>query len=112
MREWIVAARLTAGPVFRAIDRWANISANGPIDSLVPLLRNILQEAGVMRLSCTVPLAAPRLCQLGNCEWWDLRTLMEHVGWKNAQSAMRYIDQEDPFNQRRIEQNLYPLYSK
>ena len=43
---------------------------------------------------------------------WDLRTLMEHVGWKNAQSAMRYIDREDPFNQRRIEQNLYPLYSK
>ncbi len=37
---------------------------------------------------------------------------MEHVGWKNAQSAMRYIDREDPFNQRRIEQNLYPLYSK
>jgi integrase len=43
---------------------------------------------------------------------WDLKTLMEHVGWKNAQSAMRYIDREDPFNQRRIEQNLYPLYSK
>ena len=45
-QEWIAAARLTAGPVFRAIDRWANISANGlNIDSLVPLLRNILQEA-------------------------------------------------------------------
>ena len=37
---------------------------------------------------------------------------MEHVGLKNAQSAMRYIDSEDPFNQRRIVQNLHPPESK
>jgi len=43
---------------------------------------------------------------------WDLKTLMEHVGWKNAQSAIRYIDSEDPFNRHRIEQNLRPPESK
>ena len=112
--EWIVAARLTAGPVFRAIDRWGNISDNGlNIDSLVPLLRNILQEAGVD----APELYSAHSLRRGFASWatangWDLKTLMEHVGWKNAQSAMRYIDREDPFNQRRIEQNLYPLYSK
>ena len=112
--EWIAAARLTAGPVFRAIDRWGNIRANGlNIDSLVPLLRNILQEAGVD----APELYSAHSLRRGFASWatangWDLKTLMEHVGWKNAQSAMRYIDREDPFNQRRIEQNLHPPDSK
>ena len=28
---------------------------------------------------------------------WDLKTLMEYVGWKDVKSAMRYIDVADPF---------------
>ncbi|MGH8852806.1 MAG: site-specific integrase [Telluria sp.] len=106
--DWIVAARLDAGPVFRSVDRWGNISeASLHIDSLVPLLRGILHSAAV---------AAPELysahsLRRGFAGWatangWDLKTLMEHVGWKNAQSAMRYIDSDDPFNQRRIEESF------
>jgi len=82
--EWIAAARLTAGPVFRAIDRWGNISDNGlNIDSLVPLLRNILQEAGVD----APELYSAHSLRRGFASWatangWDLKTLMEHVGWK------------------------------
>jgi hypothetical protein len=28
---------------------------------------------------------------------WNLKTLMEYVGWTDAKSAMRYIDTIDPF---------------
>nr|GEU29187.1 hypothetical protein [Tanacetum cinerariifolium] len=104
-QDWIAAARLDAGPVFGSVDRWGNIGdAALHIDSLVPMLRGILNGAAV---------AAPELysahsLRRGFASWaaangWDLKTLMEHVGWKNAQSAMRYIDSADPFNQRRIE---------
>lgn len=31
---------------------------------------------------------------------------MEYVGWKSAQTAMRYIDTPDRFAQQRIEQDL------
>jgi integrase len=37
---------------------------------------------------------------------WDLKTLMEYVGWKNVQSAMRYVEAADPFAKRRIERAL------
>ncbi|MFZ6778039.1 tyrosine-type recombinase/integrase [Undibacterium sp. Ji83W] len=26
---------------------------------------------------------------------WDLRTLVKYVGWKNVQTAMRYVDAKD-----------------
>jgi hypothetical protein len=61
----------------------------------VPLLRNILQEAGVAPELYSATRCAAAL-PVGQLRMVDLRTLMEHVGWKNAQSAMRYIDQEDP----------------
>lgn len=107
-QEWTIAAGLHSGPAFRAIDRWGHVSeAALHIDSLVPLLRSTLGNAGV---------SAPQLysahsLRRGFASWasangWDLRVLMEHVGWKNAQSAMRYIDSDDPFNQQRIERTL------
>jgi integrase len=32
---------------------------------------------------------------------WDLKTLMEYVGWRDVQSAMRYMESADPFAQMR-----------
>ncbi len=34
---------------------------------------------------------------------------MEYVGWRDMQSAMRYIDGTDPFAQQRIEASLPPI---
>lgn len=106
--DWTHAAGLDHGPVFRRIDRWGKVGADPlQVDSLLPLLRRIIHEAGV---------AAPELysthsLRRGFASWaastgWDLQTLMAHVGWKSAQSAMRYIDRDDPFNQQRIEKAL------
>lgn len=112
--EWVTAAASPAGPVFRAIDRWGNIRPTGlNIDSLVPLLRTILHDAGVDAPA----LYSAHSLRRGFASWatangWDLKTLMEHVGWKNAQSALRYIDREDSFNRIRIEQNLHHLDTK
>jgi integrase len=106
--DWIAAARLDSGPVFRPIDRWGHLG-NGPlhVDSLVPLLRGILQDAGVE----ATELYSAHSLRRGFASWatangWDLKTLMEHIGWKNAQSAMRYIDTDDPFNRQRIERSI------
>ena len=32
--------------------------------------------------------------------------LMEYVGWKNINSAMRYLESNDPFNKQYIESKL------
>jgi integrase len=73
------------------------------------LLRAIMHDAGVSDPG----LYSAHSLRRGFASWatdngWDLRTLMEHVGWKNVQTAMRYIDSDDPFNQQRIEQALPP----
>ncbi len=105
---WVKLAQLAEGPVFRGIDRWGHIGAAGlHINSLVPLLRSMFDAAGV-------PFAeeySGHSLRRGFANWatsngWDLKTLMEYVGWRDVQSAMRYIDSDDPFKRHRIEQAL------
>jgi site-specific recombinase XerD len=96
---WIALADLQEGPVFRAVDRWGNVRADGlHINSLVPLLRTLFHTAGI-------PLAhqySSHSLRRGFASWatsngWDLKTLMAYVGWRDVHSAMRYMDAADPF---------------
>jgi integrase len=102
---WVNAAQVTAGLVFRAIDRWGHISDVAlHADSLVPLLRSILVETGIV----SADLYSGHSLRRGFANWatsngWDLKTLMEYVGWKNVQSAMRYVNAADPFADQRRE---------
>lgn len=96
---WIDLAQLSAGPVFRGIDRWGHVGDKSlHINSLVPLLRTLFGAAGI-------PLAfqySGHSLRRGFANWasangWDLKTLMEYVGWRDVQSAMRYVEAADPF---------------
>lgn len=106
--DWISATQITSGPVYRAIDRWGHVASDGlHPDSLVPLLRQILKDAGIG----AAELYSGHSLRRGFANWasangWDLKTLMEYVGWKNVHSAMRYLDAADPFSRRRIERTL------
>lgn len=97
--DWVELVQMREGPVFRSIDRWGHVSEQGlHINSLVPLLRTLFEHAGL-------PMAAAyssHSLRRGFANWatsngWDVKTLMEYVGWKDVQSAMRYIDSADPF---------------
>jgi integrase len=106
--DWTAAAGLDQGPVFRRIDRWGQVGNDAlHVDSLLPLLRRVLRDSGVD----APELYSTHSLRRGFASWaaangWDLKTLMEHVGWKSAQSAMRYIERDDPFNRQRIERTL------
>ncbi|TFW31753.1 site-specific integrase [Massilia horti] len=105
---WITAAQLTQGPAYRGIDRWGHVSDRGlHSDSVIPLLRAMLGEAAIPDADCYSAHSLRR----GFASWatsngWDLKTLMEYVGWKNVQSAIRYIDAGDPFARHRIESQI------
>ena len=102
---WIELAGLKSGAVFRAIDRWGHVGENGlHINSLVPLLRSLFSDAS---LAWATQYSGHSL-RRGFANWavsngWDIKTLMEYIGWKNVQSAMRYVDSADPFAKQRIE---------
>ena len=105
---WIELASITGGPAFRSVDRWGHLGNEGlHADSLIPLLRSLFTDAGI-----DSPLKySGHSLRRGFANWaaangWDLKTLMEYVGWKNVQSAMRYVEGADPFVRRRIESAL------
>lgn len=108
---WVESAHLTTGPVFRAVDRWGHVRHDGlHPDSLAPLLRTILADAGIVSAN----LYSGHSLRRGFANWatsngWDLKALMEYVGWKNVQSALRYVEGADPFAKRRIERAMPPV---
>ncbi|MCM1959074.1 tyrosine-type recombinase/integrase [Acinetobacter modestus] len=95
--DWLEVSELTSGTVFRSINRWGKTSTNAlHIDSLIPLIRNIFMEAEIEFAELYSAHSLRRgFAQWANSNGWDIKTLMEYVGWKNLNSAIRYINVEN-----------------
>ncbi|MFT3931055.1 MAG: site-specific integrase [Spongiibacteraceae bacterium] len=108
--QWIALSELSEGPVFRRIDRWGNIGDEGlHPNSFIPLLRELFRIAGIDDPTSYSSHSLRRgFATWANANGWDIKTLMEYVGWKDVQSAMRYIDVGDAFVRQRIEQAILP----
>ncbi|MGA4321448.1 site-specific integrase [Ectopseudomonas hydrolytica] len=91
--DWISVAGIARGPVFRSIDRWGHLGEEGlHPNSVVPLLRAVLQAAGLPG-----ELYSSHSLRRGFATWatrnsWDLKALMQYVGWSDGQSALRYVE--------------------
>ena len=108
MREWITAATLKRGPVFRSVNQWGQIGqrALNP-NSFVPLLRKLFANAGISSPDAYSGHSLRRgFAGWANANGWDIKALMEYVGWKDVRSAMRYVEGSDPFRKLRIEAGL------
>lgn len=103
---WVELAGLTDGAVFRGINRWGQVSAQGlHMNSLVPLLRSLFASAGITFAAQYSGHSLRRgFAQWATANGWDIKTLMEYVGWKNVQSALRYVEGSDPFARHRIDE--------
>ncbi|TAM35980.1 MAG: Tn3 family resolvase [Burkholderiaceae bacterium] len=108
---WINLAGLTEGPVFRKIDRWGHVAEEGlHANSLIALLRSLLSEAGVVAPEDYSSHSMRRgFAGWARASGWDIKELMEYVGWKDVKSAMRYLDASDSSLQARFEQGLAAL---
>jgi len=106
--DWVNLAQLKEGPVFARIDRWGNVG-DGALrpGSLVPVLRGRFRAAGIAAPEQYSGHSLRRgFATWANANDWDVKDLMEYVGWKDVRSAMRYIDRADSFAQHRIESGL------
>lgn len=97
--DWVSLAGLTEGPVFRGINRWGGVSEVGlHINSLLKLMRSVFTQVGLEESGAFSSHSLRRgFAGWANANGWDVKTLMEYVGWKDVKSAMRYIDGADPF---------------
>ncbi|MBV6808023.1 tyrosine-type recombinase/integrase [Xanthomonas euvesicatoria] len=106
---WVAATALHEGPLFRAVNQWGGIAAPLHPNSLVHLLRRIFREAGLSSPDDYSGHSLRRgFAGWANANGWDVKALMEYVGWRDVHSAMRYLDGADPFARRRIEASLSP----
>ncbi|MCG7132071.1 tyrosine-type recombinase/integrase, partial [Pseudomonas aeruginosa] len=60
--------------------------------SLIVLLRQILQRAGIQADLYTSHSLRRGFATWATANGWDIKALMTYVGWKDIKSAMRYID--------------------
>ncbi|CAH0649073.1 tyrosine-type recombinase/integrase [Pseudomonas sp. CAH-1] len=96
--NWINVAGMTRGPVFRKLDRWGNLSEKGfKSTSLIPLLRRILEEAGIPAQSYSSHSMRRGFATWASANGWDIKGLMSYVGWKDMKSALRYVDASNSF---------------
>jgi integrase len=107
-QDWIESSQLTEGPVFRAINRWGTISQKGMNTlSFIQVLRSVLARAGIVEVESYSGHSLRRgFATWANANGWDVKALMEYVGWKDIKSAMRYIDGADTYAQYRINNAL------
>ncbi len=92
-QEWTGLAGLNSGPVFRRLDRWGNLGGNAfNPNSLISLLRQILQRAGIPAEAYSSHSLRRGFASWAVANGWDLKSLMSYVGWRDMKSAMRYID--------------------
>ena len=106
--DWISHAGLTVGPLFRGVTRSGALGAAAlHSNSFVPMLRKLFARAGLASPEAYSGHSLRRgFAGWANNNGWDVRALMEYVGWKDVHSAMRYIDAPDAFGQQRIEAAL------
>ncbi len=91
---WLTATALSEGPLFRRVNRWG-APGQRPMNpkSIIPWLRRLLAQAGIDDARSYSSHSLRR----GFAGWathqgWDLKALMQYVGWRDIQSAARYVD--------------------
>jgi integrase len=106
--DWVTSVSLQKGPVFRRIDRWGNVGDDAlHANSFIPLLRNLFQQAGIAQADEYSSHSLRRgFASWANTNDWDVKALMEYIGWKDVKTALRYIDAVDSSNQFRIEATI------
>lgn len=107
-QSWIETTARQQGPVFCGVDRWGHLGAEAlHPNSIIPLLRTLMQRAGIDDAAAYSSHSLRRgFATWANGQGWDVKALMEYVGWRDMKSALRYIDSVDPFRKHHIETGL------
>ena len=106
--DWIEVSGLKTGPAFPSIDRWGHVSSKHmPSKAMLPLLRRILHVAGAEQAGSYTSHSLRRgFANWASSNGWDLKELMEHVGWRDVSSALRYVDVSQEALKSKFERGL------
>ncbi|MBS7596902.1 site-specific integrase [Pseudomonas sp. RC2C2] len=96
--QWLEFSGIERGPLFRGIDRWGHLSEQ-PLNpnSVSRLLRQALLRSGVDPVGYSAHSLRRGFATWASRNQWSTENLMAYVGWRDVQSAARYIDPSIPF---------------
>ncbi len=97
LRQWLDDSGIERGDIFPSFDRWGNIGHSAMHEnSLIPWLRTLLMKSGVSDSQSYSAHSMRRgFATYAVANGTNLQELMSYVGWKDASSAMRYIESSD-----------------
>ena len=100
--DWLTLSGLQEGPVFCGIDRWGHLASN-PLhpNSLTRVLQRALIRGGVLGERYSGHSLRRGFATWASRNQWSPRALMDYVGWRDVQTAMRYVEADMPFGEWR-----------
>lgn len=100
--DWLAISGVEHGPVFRAIDRWGHLGAQGlNANSVSRLLRMAFARNGLEGESLSGHSLRRGFATWASRNNWGTKALMDYVGWRDVHSALRYIDVDEAFGDLR-----------
>lgn len=100
--DWLKVSGLLQGHVFRGIDRWGHVSTKGlNPNSVSRLLRMAFARNGMDGEGLSGHSLRRGFATWASRNNWGTKALMDYVGWRDVQSALRYIDAAKPFGDLR-----------
>lgn len=99
-QSWIEVSGIDQGPVFRGIDRWGHLAEErlNP-NSISRILRAAFVRNGLSGEGYTAHSLRRGFATWASGNAWSTKALMDYVGWRDVQSAMRYVDANAPFGE-------------
>lgn len=96
--DWVQVSGLTEGLVFRSISRWGKLADTGiHRQSIEHILNRVASD-----LFPNEPKFSTHSLRRGFTDWavregWDMKMLMDHVGWLSMESARKYMPTRKDF---------------
>lgn len=99
-QRWIEVSGIKHGPAFRSISRWGKVSDEGINKRSIGYILNRAADG----LFPDDPKFSTHSLRRGFADWatrmgWDMKSLMEHVGWRSVASASRYLPTRKNFGE-------------
>lgn len=95
--DWLGCSGLLEGPLLRNVDRWGRLGEGLHSCSVPRILRRIMRRSGLDDLGYSGHSLRRGFATWASANQWSVKALMDYVGWRDVQSAMRYVAADAPF---------------
>lgn len=98
VEQWLECSGIQHGALFRSVNRWGHLSAQAlNPNSISRLLRQIMVSSSVDPQGYSGHSLRRGFATWASANQWNTKALMDYVGWRDIQTAARYIDSKAAF---------------